>query len=60
MSAPTYYVMQLIEGDECLLHHSPEVMAALEYARAEKRRNPHAELSIWSDKGGIVIPDVIA
>jgi len=49
----SFYVMHLIEGDECVLYHAQTYEAAAAKVEAEPdhiKRN----LSIWESTGGIV------
>lgn len=54
MKPESFYVMVLIEGDECLLFNRSSLAEAREAARAEMRRDSRTDLSIWSSKGGII------
>jgi len=50
VSAETFYVMQYIDGDECLLFHRPTLSAAREAACESGEQS----LSIWSSTGGML------
>jgi hypothetical protein len=50
----TYYVMSCIDGDECAVAYEQTLDAAEAKLRDEARRMPDADLSIWTNAGGIV------
>lgn len=50
----TYYVMQCIEGDECAIAYVDSFDAAAARMREEAARDRTAELSIWTNRGGMV------
>lgn len=50
-----FYVMQAIDGDECLLHHRETKAAAIEAMKDEAKRDPAALLSVWSSTGGMLM-----
>ena len=43
----SFYVMQEMDGDECLVHHCETKAAAIEAMQHEGERNPWASLSVW-------------
>lgn len=49
----SFYVMQEIDGDECLLCHRDTEDEAIRAMRDEAKRDTHASLSVWSSTGGI-------
>lgn len=51
----SFYVMQEIEGDECLLADRPDFAAALKIANDEASRDNRASLSICSSTRGILV-----
>jgi hypothetical protein len=49
----SYYVMQEMDGDECLLFNKPTIDEAIQAAKEYKTINGES-LSVWSSDGGIV------
>lgn len=43
-----FYVMQCLEGDECLVARADTLEAALERMAAERAHIGYADLSVWS------------
>ena len=50
----SFYVMEYVDGDECVLFHAATLTEARAKAMIEKHRDPRAELSVWSSKGGVI------
>jgi hypothetical protein len=57
---PTFYVMEYIHGDECLIAHRPTLAAALYSLIEEHEHRPLAQLSIWRSDGRLLLPTVQA
>jgi hypothetical protein len=50
----TYYVSLAVDGDEIIIAHCSTYPQALERMRAERKRDPIADVSVWDSKGGMV------
>ena len=53
MNTKTFYVMELLEGDECLLFHRDTLPEALRAMAEQSQRDAHAALSVWDSTGGV-------
>lgn len=58
MSGLTYYVMDLVEGNECALFNRPTFESAVTSLLAEADRRPEADLSVWRSDGQMLVPSV--
>lgn len=54
MKPVAYYVMDCIEGDECVLFHCQDYNSAMQKCMAEMIHRPTADLSIWNSRGEIL------
>jgi len=50
----TYYVMRAHDGDEMAIAYCATLTEAKQHAIAERGRDCTADLSIWTNRGGIV------
>ena len=60
MKTVTFYVMHVVNGDECLIAHCTTLAAAALRALREHGRDPRADLSVWTSEGAMILPSINA